>query len=293
MEGLYLLGFGPRTAAAARDLSIKLYPALAPQAEKFAPAAAPQTAGCDRRLRQHGACEAAQRVRVPSARSLTLFACDRTRRRRLIALTMGAAGIPLARLPAALGLWGDAGPTLARDHSCCGRSGFRASPRPRWSAPCSPHRARSCRAVSQPAGGSRAGRRLLRRCAGGGGRDRVHRQPDRAKLSLHAASIAAARRGHQFIPVLAMVMKNIRITNPPSSSAMIRARSRWRLRITSSSTLTRQEPVGDEHREQCEQIEDRISEQVLFGLHLRRARWRDWRAPARQAPGTPSSGSRR
>lgn len=39
MEGLYLLGFGPRTAAAARDLSVKLYPALAPQAEKFKPAA--------------------------------------------------------------------------------------------------------------------------------------------------------------------------------------------------------------------------------------------------------------
>ena len=39
MEGLYLLGFGPRTAAAARDLAIKLYPALAPQAEKFKPAA--------------------------------------------------------------------------------------------------------------------------------------------------------------------------------------------------------------------------------------------------------------
>jgi iron complex transport system substrate-binding protein len=39
MEGLYLLGFGPRTAAAARDLSIKLYPALAPQAEQFTPAA--------------------------------------------------------------------------------------------------------------------------------------------------------------------------------------------------------------------------------------------------------------
>jgi iron complex transport system substrate-binding protein len=39
MEGLYLLGLGPRTAAAARDLSIKLYPALAPQAEKFTPAA--------------------------------------------------------------------------------------------------------------------------------------------------------------------------------------------------------------------------------------------------------------
>jgi len=44
MEGLYLLGFGPRTAAAARDLSIKLYPALAPQAEQFAPAAL--TANC-------------------------------------------------------------------------------------------------------------------------------------------------------------------------------------------------------------------------------------------------------
>jgi len=44
MEGLYLLGFGPRTAAAARDLSVKLYPALAPQAETFKPAAA--TANC-------------------------------------------------------------------------------------------------------------------------------------------------------------------------------------------------------------------------------------------------------
>lgn len=39
MEGLYLLGFGPRTAAAARDLSLKLYPALAPLADKFTPAA--------------------------------------------------------------------------------------------------------------------------------------------------------------------------------------------------------------------------------------------------------------
>jgi iron complex transport system substrate-binding protein len=46
MEGLYLLGFGPRTAAAARDLSIQLYPSLAPQAEKFSPAAF--TANCRR-----------------------------------------------------------------------------------------------------------------------------------------------------------------------------------------------------------------------------------------------------
>jgi iron complex transport system substrate-binding protein len=38
MDGLYLLGFGPRTAAAARDLSLKLYPALASQPENFAPA---------------------------------------------------------------------------------------------------------------------------------------------------------------------------------------------------------------------------------------------------------------
>jgi iron complex transport system substrate-binding protein len=39
MEGLYLLGFGPRTAAAARDLSVKLYPALAPQAQESSAAA--------------------------------------------------------------------------------------------------------------------------------------------------------------------------------------------------------------------------------------------------------------
>ena len=44
MGGLYLLGFGPRTAAAARDLAVKLYPALAPQAGKFSPAAL--TANC-------------------------------------------------------------------------------------------------------------------------------------------------------------------------------------------------------------------------------------------------------
>lgn len=39
MEGLYLLGFGPRTAAAARDLSIRLYPTLASGIDKFTPAA--------------------------------------------------------------------------------------------------------------------------------------------------------------------------------------------------------------------------------------------------------------
>ena len=45
-----------------------------------------------------------------------------------IALTVGAAGIPLARLPAALGLWGDAASADWRaTSSCCGRSGFRGS----------------------------------------------------------------------------------------------------------------------------------------------------------------------
>src|SRR5258706_1591458 len=39
MEGLYLLGFRPRTAAAARDLSVKLYPSLSSPAETFTPAA--------------------------------------------------------------------------------------------------------------------------------------------------------------------------------------------------------------------------------------------------------------
>ncbi len=35
MDGLYLLGFGPRTAAAARDLSARLYPALADRGDGF------------------------------------------------------------------------------------------------------------------------------------------------------------------------------------------------------------------------------------------------------------------
>ena len=37
MDGLYLLGFGPRTAAAARDLAISLYPALAASDEMGKP----------------------------------------------------------------------------------------------------------------------------------------------------------------------------------------------------------------------------------------------------------------
>jgi iron complex transport system substrate-binding protein len=38
MDGLYLLGFGPRTAAAAHDLAIKLYPALSTAAPAWTPA---------------------------------------------------------------------------------------------------------------------------------------------------------------------------------------------------------------------------------------------------------------
>jgi len=38
MDGLYLLGFGPRTAAAARDLAARLDPAVAAQAGEFKPA---------------------------------------------------------------------------------------------------------------------------------------------------------------------------------------------------------------------------------------------------------------
>ncbi|MDQ8730934.1 ABC transporter substrate-binding protein [Bradyrhizobium sp. LHD-71] len=37
MDGLYLLGFGPRTAAAARDLAVSLYPALAAKDEMGKP----------------------------------------------------------------------------------------------------------------------------------------------------------------------------------------------------------------------------------------------------------------
>jgi iron complex transport system substrate-binding protein len=38
MDGLYLLGFGPRTAGAARDLALKLDPALSKDAAAFQPA---------------------------------------------------------------------------------------------------------------------------------------------------------------------------------------------------------------------------------------------------------------
>lgn len=43
MDGLYLLGFGPRTASAARELAIKLYPDLASEATEHVAAVTPAT----------------------------------------------------------------------------------------------------------------------------------------------------------------------------------------------------------------------------------------------------------
>ena len=72
MEGLYLLGFGPRTAAAARDLAVKLYPALAPQAEQF------DAGGAVRRLPEMSSTRPTPRARP--ARSSRPAALPRPRR---------------------------------------------------------------------------------------------------------------------------------------------------------------------------------------------------------------------
>src|SRR5689334_20250659 len=71
-----------------------------------------------------------------------------------------------------------------------------------------------------------------------------------------------------------MVMKMIRMTKPPSSHPMIRARSRWRRTISSSilGMSANQPAIGDQYREEREEIKDRISEQLLLGRHLRRVR---------------------
>jgi iron complex transport system substrate-binding protein len=46
MDGLYLLGFGPRTAAAARDLAQKLYPDLR-ALQTLGAAPTPATVACE------------------------------------------------------------------------------------------------------------------------------------------------------------------------------------------------------------------------------------------------------
>ena len=121
MEGLYLLGFGPRTAAAARDLSRQaLSRAGAAGRAIQAGRARRQIAGNERRDR--GRCGRAKRRSGIALRPAAIADPHWPARwcslaAALIALTMGAAGIPLSRLPAALGLWTDAAPhpLAARD----------------------------------------------------------------------------------------------------------------------------------------------------------------------------------
>jgi iron complex transport system permease protein len=92
----------------------------------------------------------------------------------LIALTMGAAGIPLSRLPAALGLWTDSPPhpLAARDQLVLWSIRI---PRIAAAAMVGGLRRHHAGAVSKSAGRSGAGRRFQRRCVRGGLRDRVHR----------------------------------------------------------------------------------------------------------------------
>ena len=139
------------------------------------------------------------------------------------------------------------------------RSGPRSRPRPR---PAPARRAAACRRSRSP--GRTSGRAAPRRRRG---------RPSPATIAAIISAVRALLRsigdgGHQLSPILAMVMKNSSTTNAPSSSAMIRARSRWRRRTTSILGLGHaQPPVGDERGEQGEQIEDRISEQPLLRAH--------------------------
>ncbi len=64
-----------------------------------------------------------------------------------------------------------------------------------------------------------------------------HRRDDQRHDRRRLRVLPLGEGGHQFIPVLAMVMKNRSTTNPPRSQARICARSRWRRR-TSSSIFT-------------------------------------------------------
>ena len=80
-------------------------------------------------------------------------------------------------------------------------------------------------------------------------RRRGRSSPRRSRAMIIAVRRSVlGNRGHQFIPVLAMVMKNSSTTNAPSSSAMIRARSRWRCGSVRPRASPRQPAVGDERR---------------------------------------------
>ena len=181
----------------ARSLDQALSGAGAAGREVHARRPSPPTAGYDRPLRQRGSVRKPRsgyalrppgfaHPRLPADRACRRGAdrADDGRRRHSAGAAAGraraVAATPVRRWRAT--------------SSCCGRSGFRGSPRPRWSAPCSPHPAPSCRgcfairwpiprwSAFPPAARSRRPSAIV-----------VHRQPDRPKLPLHAASIAAAR----------------------------------------------------------------------------------------------------
>ena len=194
MDGLYLLGFGPRTAAAARDLAQKLYPDLqAPQKVGYG------TDSGAGRLRPMSVADIAHRGlgrlrhSPPARRTLVIVLAVLLLVVMTLAATIGAAGIPVRRLPAALGLWPADGDSafLARD-----RLVLWSIRLPRIAmaaivgallAACWHNHAGI---VPQSAGRSGARRRCWRRRTGCGLRHR-HRRPV-ARGQRHASAILAA-----------------------------------------------------------------------------------------------------
>ena len=107
MDGLYLLGFGPRSARAARDLAVALYPALARE-----PMPSERVAGGGLPAMTEAAAIGGSQVGPRSSRGRATGANRRHARlwsdllaaAALVAMTIGAAGIPLHRIAAAFGL---------------------------------------------------------------------------------------------------------------------------------------------------------------------------------------------
>ena len=105
MEGLYLLGFGPRAARAARDLALALYPSIEPAVARRAHAVGARAAGlsavtqavCIGRAAPIGVAQVDARAGATGAVVVLLLAAA-------VAVTIGAAGIPLGRIAAAFGL---------------------------------------------------------------------------------------------------------------------------------------------------------------------------------------------
>jgi iron complex transport system permease protein len=112
MDGVYMLGFGPRVARAARDLSFELYPSLKTAARNAGP-------GRPDLRKMNGAETLPRRIGFSGGRSAPwlVFSCLSLVLLAAIVLSIsvGAAGIPPRRLFAALtGINGDPA-TLARD----------------------------------------------------------------------------------------------------------------------------------------------------------------------------------